>query len=136
VVVEKYLNAAIASWVKQSNPLTATTFYLGVSTSTINNDGTGASEPTAASGYQRYPIAINSTNWSAASNGVVSNLQTIKMEEILVDSGTATYWFLAESLTGNAVIFDKFKDPRILQKNSTIYINPSELKIGVQNISI
>jgi len=136
MVVEKYLNAAVAPWFKQPDHLTATVLYLRLSLSAINSDGTGFTEPDASSGYQPYPIPINATNWTAAVNGVVTNTQTILMNTITINSGTATHWFLSESANGNAVIFDKFKEPRPLVVDSNIQVNPGELRIGVQNIIV
>lgn len=128
----KYLNV-IGVIVGQSFTK-ANTLYFGVSTSAINADGSGISEPSSGSGYARYAIINNTTNWTMVSDGVFTNALSIKMNDITSDSGVATYWFLSETVDGNAVIFDKFENPRPLVTNSNIYINPNELKIGLKNI--
>ena len=128
-----YLNACAGVLTGQTFAKPAN-FYLGVSTSAINSDGSGMSEPAPASGYVRYLIPNNNSNWNLPVNGVITNINSIQMNTIIADSGTATYWFLSDSLTGDAVIWDAFTSPRPLVTSSNIYIDASELKIGVQNV--
>lgn len=50
----------------------STTYYLGLSTSTVNPTGTGVTEPVGGA-YTRIPVINNKTNFTTAANGVVFN---------------------------------------------------------------
>ncbi|MCC8022612.1 MAG: hypothetical protein LIO46_02340 [Clostridiales bacterium] len=132
MIIESYLNAMIGTPFKQASTFPSS-YFLGISKTPISEDGTGITEPGADTGYSRYEIPIDSANWTTAKDGKVKNVKQIIMDEILVDSGTAYYWFLSPSATGDAVIYDELENERPLPKHSTIYINPEELVIGVEN---
>lgn len=52
------------------------TIYIGLSTTSINADGTGITE-ISGSGYERVAIINNSTNWTEPLNEIVKNVNTI-----------------------------------------------------------
>ncbi len=112
-----------------------TTWYLGLSTTDINSDGTGITEPASSTGYARVAIPNNSINWSEPSLGIVKNKLEYTFPEITVSAGTATNVFLSDSLTGNAVIWKKLSasEYRILQSLSTIYIKADDMEFSLIN---
>lgn len=130
----KYRNGAMNLLFSLGSFVKATTLYFGISTSKLNNDGTGIIEPSASSGYARVPIVSNSTNWSQGVDGTVTNAKEIKMNEITIDSGTAPTYFLCESLTStNAEIWGDFDTPRVLQSHTELYIPVGEAKFTAAN---
>lgn len=73
------------------------TYYLGLSTTTPNADGTNITEPTSESGYERKQM----TGLSDPVDGVVSNADVIEYVEATADYGTITH----------AVFFDEAGNP-------------------------
>ena len=88
-----------------------TTWYVGLSTTTINQDGLGATEPTWG-GYQRVGVYNNKvTGFSAASLSKLYNLQQIAFQESASTWGTITYVFLADAQTGGNIWFFEALNP-------------------------
>lgn len=119
-----------------SNP---TNLYVGLSTTTIGNNGTGATEPSGGS-YARVQIANNKTTFGVSSNGVLTNLITVTFPESTGDWGTITYIFLSDQLTGgNILYFDPVRDasgnisPRACPSGTTIYFSASGIQISMTN---
>ena len=75
-----------------------TTYYLGMSTTTIAKDGTGGTEPTD-SAYARIAIANNKTNFGDSALGLITNLTEFTFDESTESWGVVTDWFLADALT-------------------------------------
>jgi len=74
------------------------TYYLGVSTTTISKDGTGATEPVDAV-YERIAITNNKINFGDSVLGLITNLTEFIFDESTESWGVITDWFLADSLT-------------------------------------
>lgn len=82
-----------------------TTYYLGVSTTTVQKNGTGITEPTTDTAYARIAITNNKTNFSASSSGTITNLLEFKFPESTTNWGTVTDWFLSDAATGGNICF-------------------------------
>ncbi|MED3982400.1 hypothetical protein [Priestia megaterium] len=81
------------------------TVYVGLSTTAINDDGTGVTEPTGG-GYARVAVANNATNWPATgTDGTKSNGTTITFPQATADWGTVTHFFIADSNTGGILAY-------------------------------
>ena len=80
------------------------TYYLGISTTTTNKNGTGITEPTDGS-YARIAITNNKTNFSASASGVINNLVEFEFPESSVSWGTVTHWFLSDAASGGNIWF-------------------------------
>ena len=79
-----------------------TTYYLGVSTTSVGANGTGATEPSDTA-YARVSIANLKTSFGNSSNGVVSNIIQFQFPESLASWGVIGYWFISDSLTGGNI---------------------------------
>lgn len=77
-----------------------TSWYLGLSTTTINADGTGITEPSGVDGYARVEIPNDKTNWTSESGGSLENSLSIYTPESLDAWGIITDAFLSDSLSG------------------------------------
>jgi hypothetical protein len=96
------------------------TYYFGLSTSTINFDGTGATEPSGGS-YARVALTNNKTNWGTAASGVLTNATAITFAESSASWGTITYVFLSDALTaGNIWWFDVLSPSRAVASLTTV----------------
>jgi hypothetical protein len=96
------------------------TYYFGLSTSTINFDGTGATEPSGGA-YARVAFTNNKTNWGTAANGILTNATAITFAESSASWGTITYVFLSDALTaGNIWWFDVLSPSRAVASLTTV----------------
>lgn len=77
--------------------------YFGVSTTTINEDGTGITEPTDPS-YARISVTNNLTNFPSTSNGTKKNGVAFNFAQATVNWGVVTYFFISDSLTGGNIL--------------------------------
>lgn len=80
------------------------TLYIGLSTTAIADNGTGATEPTG--GYARQAVTNNKTNFTTATGATneVSNSTEISFPEATGAWGTITHFFVSDALTGGNVL--------------------------------
>jgi hypothetical protein len=79
----------------------AGTYYFGLSTTTIADDGTGITEP-AGNGYARVAVTNNTTNFPTTTTGSKANGTEIAFPTATGAWGTATHFFIADaSSAGN-----------------------------------
>ena len=78
--------------------------YLGLSTSTISDAGTGITEP-SGNAYARVAIPNTTASWNTATTGSVSNKNILSFPEATGAWGTVTYSFVSDALTGGNILF-------------------------------
>lgn len=77
------------------------TLYVGLSTSTMNDDGTGLTEVTGL-GYERVPITNDKTTWTVSTTGGLSNAIAFTFPQASSNWGTVTDAFIIDhAVTGN-----------------------------------
>jgi hypothetical protein len=109
------------------------TMYLGLSTTTINATGTGATEPSGG-GYARVSISTSTGNWSAPSAGIISNANAVTFPEATSSWGTITYVFLADASTsGNILYYEALSSSRTVDANTTVLFPASSIQILMNN---
>lgn len=111
------------------------TYYVGLSTTTIGADGTGCTEPSAGA-YARVAVTNNKTTFGVASNGSLTNLITISFAESTASWGTITYVFLAAA--GTAAVndiwyFEALPTPKAVASATTVSFAPSSMTISMTN---
>ena len=111
----------------------ASTLYLGLSTTAINNDGTGATEPSGG-GYARVVVVNNKTNWSNASNGILSNLTELSFPESSTSWGTVSHVFLSDTIGGAPIYFDALTTPRAVQAQTTLIFAINTIQIRMTTV--
>ena len=111
----------------------ASTLYLGLSTTAINNDGTGATEPSGG-GYARVAVVNNKTNWSNASNGILSNLTELSFPESSTSWGTVSHVFLSDTIGGAPIYFDALATPRAVQAQTTLMFAINTIQIRMTTV--
>ncbi len=79
------------------------TLYIGFSTTTINDDGTGITEP-VGNNYSRIAVTNNATNFPAASAGSKSNGVAFVSAVASGSWGTLTHAFIADASSGGNVL--------------------------------
>ena len=112
-----------------------TIWYLGLSTTEIDANGSNITEPQASVGYTRTEIPNDNTNWSTAANGIISNLLAISMSEVSTDVGKIASIFLADTENGDALVWktiplDQRKE---LQEKTTVFFDAGNLEFSLEN---
>ena len=109
------------------------TLYLGLSMTTINEDGTGVTEP-VGNAYARVAIPNNKESFSNADNGVITNLIQIIYEESTGAWGTITHAFISDAATdGNVLYYDALAKERIVQESSSLTFPVGALTFTLKN---
>ncbi len=109
------------------------TWYVGLSTTTPNEGGTGSTEP-AAGAYARVAVTNNKTNFGTASNGVLTNSTAISFPESTASWGTITHIVFYDALTGgNIWYWEALPTSRAVAANTTVYFATGALTISNTN---
>jgi hypothetical protein len=108
------------------------TWYIGVSTSQILQDGTGATEPSDGM-YERVAVPNNGTNWITSVNGRGrENALLIEFPRATTDWGTIVSAALYAAPTGGSPLyFADLERSKIVQFNDSLLIESSELQIDI-----
>lgn len=110
------------------SPLPAS-FYLGYSTTAPAADGTGVSEPAAATGYARMPLA---DTLGKSANGVVSNSVQINMPETTANQGVATHYVVFDAAQNGALLCGgALEKTRIMEENASLIFKPGTITISL-----
>ena len=108
-----------------------TEYYLGLSKTTPNVDGTGVTEPDGAS-YSRVKL----TTLSAPSNGVIQNTSDVVFAETTEDWGTITHYVFFTSASGSEFIgAEALTTPKIVQSESQIRFRANTLKLTLKAVT-
>lgn len=106
------------------------TWYLGTSTTTPADDGSGFTEP-SGNNYGRVAITNNSTNWPAAStaDGVTTKINGAKFIFNIPSGpwGSQSHWGLFTSASGGTPQYTGELDEKISPRAGN---NPVEFDIG------
>ncbi len=98
----------------------AATYWFALSTTTINIDSTGLTEP-SGSGYARTSLANNKTNFSVASSASLSNLTAVTFPESTGSWGTVIMAAMMDASTGgNIWFFDTLTPARTVATSTTL----------------
>ena len=113
-----------------SNPAT---LYVGLSTTTISDNGTGATEPSGGS-YARVAVTNNKTNFGVAASGSLVNAVDFTFVESTASWGTITYVAIYDASTaGNMLYFQPLSTSRAVPINTIVSFPASYLTIQFVN---
>jgi hypothetical protein len=99
-----YLENKLLDHVHNQTTFTSpTNLYFALSTTTINDDGTGMTEPVGGA-YARVNMAANTTNFPAASGGAISNAVAITFPTATGSWGTVTYFAVMDASSGGNML--------------------------------
>ena len=109
------------------------TYYFGLSTTTIQIDGTGATEP-AGGAYARVALTNNKTNWGTASNAALTNSTAVTFPESSGSWGTITYVGMWDASTaGNIWWFDVLTPARAVASTTTVLFSIGSITVSMSN---
>lgn len=123
----------------QTTPALPARFYIGLSTTTPNLDGTNTTEPnTAGTAYQR----IELTSLTVPTNGEVTNANVLQWAEATGTWGALTYLVVFDATTGgNLLWYDRIRDtngnPITLSvgAGATLSIKAGDVELSVVNVT-
>jgi len=113
-------------------PLPLATIYMGLSTTSISPNGTGATEP-AGGAYARIAIPNDKANgWNSSVSGALTNKDPITFVESSAAWGTITYVFIADALTaGNILYYQALSSSRVVQDQTVVQFAAGGLTISL-----
>lgn len=111
----------------------ASTLYIGLSTTPINQDGTGYTEPVGA-GYARVAISNNKTTFTTSTAGVLYNAVEIQFSESTASWGNITHIFIADTISGAPIYYDALPAPRAVQAQSVLLFSPNSITIRTTSV--
>ena len=104
-------------------------YYIALSTTAIQADGTGCTEPTG-NAYARVAVPNNKTQFSVSSNGQLTNLEQIQFPESTGNWGTIIYIAIFDSATdGNLLYYDALAESRTVESQTTLLFIPNSITI-------
>lgn len=109
------------------------TLYFGLSTTSINIDGSGGTEPSGGS-YARVSLTNNKTNWGNASNASLTNSTAVQFAESSASWGTITTVFISDALTsGNVWWYDTLTPARSVSSATTVLFAIGAVTVQMTN---
>lgn len=110
-------------------------YYIGLSSTAPQLDGTGVTEPTFDSGYSRVKISNDENTFSDADDtNTVYNYNFIYFPESILPWGTLTHYVIFDSeIDGNLLMYGEFNTPMVVPKKTVIYIPNNGLSLVVDN---
>lgn len=116
----------------QTTPVLPTKYYIGLSTTAPNVNGTNVSEPATSAGYARVEL----TSLSAPIDGVVTNEYAINFDESTASWGTITHFVIFDEEAvngGNLLMFGALSTARAVEAATIMTIKEGYLKLSAQN---
>lgn len=102
-----YASNKILEWFRGASLSLGSTWYFGLSTTSIDRTlGTGMTEPSGGS-YAREPVTMNSsTNWGELfdSSYIFANKNAIAFDPPTSNWGRITHWFISDASSGGNII--------------------------------
>lgn len=109
----------------------ASILYVGLSTTAINDDGTGATEPSSG-GYARVAVPNNSAGWSAASGGQKTNGTAIIFPTASAAWGNVTYFFISDASSGgNYYVAGSISPSQTVNQNDSPRFTSGDLTLSL-----
>ena len=105
-------------------------YYLGLSTTAIDETGATVTEPSDAS-YARQEIPNDDKSfWTSASDGVITNGSTVTFPQSSTSWGSIITAFLSDALTSGSVwYYDNLDVPITVGPNTEIELPPGIIEI-------
>lgn len=118
----------------RTSPAVPSSYYIGLSTTAPNTDGTGYSEPSSDAGYGRVKL----TSLSEPADGLVTNTAAVSFAESTASWGTVTHFVIFDEAavgSGNLLMYGTLSTPRTVEAETTILIKENYLRLSVTNAS-
>jgi hypothetical protein len=127
MTVTSYASNKILNYIFGNSPtlVMPANFYMGVSSTALNIEGIGATEPTGG-GYQRLVIPNDKNSFSAAANKTVTFAKEFQFPNSTSPWGDMTHWFISDTPTGENVWWNgKLIHHRNVEISTTLSVIPN-----------
>lgn len=126
-----FLNAVAGNvFGTKTNPALPSEYYIGLSSTAPNLNGSGVTEPAAVAGYARVKLE----SLGAPTNGVVSNTADINFAESTASWGTVSHFVIFDAQNdGNLLMYGALSTSRSIEPATVMTIKGGYLKLSVQN---
>lgn len=126
-----FLNQVAGNLFKtKTTPALPSAFYIGLSSTAPNIDGTNVGEPNSSAGYARVKL----TSLGEPNNGVVTNTLAINFNESTANWGTITHFVIFDAETdGNLLMYGALSTPRSVEAATIMTIKENYLSLSAQN---
>lgn len=128
-----FLNAVMGNlFGTKTDPSLPTTYYLGLSTTAPNKEGTGATEPsTSGTAYARVQLS----NLSEPADGVITSEETITFPEATADWGTISHYVIYDAAaSGNLLMYGPLDNSRRVEANTVVSFRPGGLTLTLADL--
>jgi len=118
----------------KKDPAIPEKYYIGLSLTKPNVNGTNVTEPSESAGYRRVEL----TSLSEPSSGVVTNQYSINFEESTSAWGTIAYFVIFDSEavgSGNLLMYGDLTTARTVEAATIMTIKEGYLTLSAQNPS-
>ena len=124
-----FLNLAAGNIYRtKETPAIPTEYWIGLSTTAPNLNGTNVSEPVGSAGYARVKLDMLSEP------GVVTNEANIDFNESTASWGTVTHFVVFDAQNGgNLLQYGALSTPRSVEAATIMTIKAGYLNLSVQN---
>lgn len=128
-----FLNCVAGNLFKtKETPALPTKYYIGLSVTAPELDGTQVSEPSTSAGYKRVKLE----SLSEPADGVVTNTKQISFPESIANWGTVTHFVVYDSDvvgSGNLLMYGQLSASRNVETATIMTIKEGYLKLSVLN---
>ena len=126
-----FLNLAAGNIYRtKETPAIPTEYWIGLSTTAPNLNGTNVSEPVGSAGYARVKLDM----LSEPASGVVTNEANIDFNECTASWGTVTHFVVFDAQNGgNLLQYGALSTPRSVEAATIMTIKAGYLNLSVQN---
>ena len=134
LMITTYMANKIQNYIFRGESFTPpTTYYIALSKTAPNVDGTGVTEPTNSE-YERISVAKNTSNFSASVDGLVKNSVALLSVDTISDWGTISHYGVYDSATGgNLLFFGELSNSRHIDVDMQLVINVGGLVFELTN---
>ena len=120
------------------SPTIPATYYIGLSTTSIVDAGTGYTEPsTSGTAYARVAVANNKTTFDSAAANSVTTVIDISFPQSTAAWGTITTIFISDAATvgtGNILYSGTLSPSRIIDSNTILTLVAGGLTFSFVNV--
>ncbi len=125
-----FLTQAANNLFRTTQSPSAIPYYLGLSSTLPNLDGTGVTEPAGFTGYKR----VRLTNLGNAVDGTVTNTKKIDFDKSTSYWGTLSFFVVFDAPTGgNLLMYGSLQEPCTVNMTNIVTVRPGSLKLSVVN---
>ncbi len=116
----------------KTTPKLPDAYYIGLSTTEPNIDGTGVSEPASGTGYAR----VHLNNLTTPVNGWITNSSSVDFDESTSNWGIVSHFVVYDSGTlgeGNLLIYGALTAKRSVEANTIMTFKEGAFNLTVPN---